>query len=401
MQEKRQRLIVPDLARGTALLGIAMANTVQSWVVNEWSLGPSSTVGGVRPDSAVDVMSAVFVAMFVRVRGLPMFCMLLGFGVGLIVASLQRKGYTPKESRRVLIRRYGLLAVFGLAHGFLLFDGDIMFLYGLMGVALALVFTLSTRVLRRISYWFFGGFAAFTTSGAIATYFGYFNPMPTSRPMTGDLVSFGDFFARNMRGEVAALGQLPMAFLGLVGVILIGYIWAREGVLASVSAHRRILITWVVIASVVIVFIGLPWGLSAADVLPSKLEPVFFMLNQAFGFLTGPGILATLALLTEKLNNRVPLWASAFVALGKRSMSGYIAQSVFFIILVTPAGFGLGAHASVTGKIAIGLLVFVLTLIVAAVLEAWGKPGPLEWVHRRLAYGPTKRIEPKPQAAQA
>ena len=168
MQEKRQRLIVPDLARGTALLGIAIANTVQSWIVNEWSVGPSSTVGGVRPDSAVDVMSAVFVAMFVRVRGLPMFCMLLGFGVGLIVASLQRKGYTPKESRRVLIRRYGLLAVFGLAHGFLLFDGDIMFLYGLMGVALALVFMFSTRVLRRISYWFFGGFAAFTTSGAIA-----------------------------------------------------------------------------------------------------------------------------------------------------------------------------------------------------------------------------------------
>ena len=51
MQEKRQRLIVPDLARGTALLGIAMANAVQSWVVNEWSLGPSSTVGGVRPDN--------------------------------------------------------------------------------------------------------------------------------------------------------------------------------------------------------------------------------------------------------------------------------------------------------------------------------------------------------------
>ena len=117
MQEKRKRLIVPDLARGTALLGIAMANAVQSWVVNEWSLGPSSTLGGVRPDSALDTAAAVFTGMFVRVRGLPMFCMLLGFGIGLIAASLQRKGYTIKESRRVLIRRYGLLAVFGLAHG--------------------------------------------------------------------------------------------------------------------------------------------------------------------------------------------------------------------------------------------------------------------------------------------
>ena len=395
MQEKRQRLIVPDLARGTALLGIAMANAVQSWVVNDWSIGPSSTVGGVRPGSTLDIFSAVFTAMVVRVRGLPMFCMLLGFGIGLIVASLHRKGYTVKESRRVLIRRYGLLAVFGLAHGFLLFNQDIMLVYGLMGIALAWCFTLSTRTLRRIAYWFFGGYAVFAGSGALGAYCGYFSPLPSSRPMTRELVTFGDFFARNVRGEIAALGQIPLMFVGLTGVFLIGYIWAREGVLASVSAHRRTLVAWVVIAGVIIVFIGLPWGLAAAGVVPTELEPVFFMLNQAFGFLTGPGILAVLALLTENLNNRVPRWAYAFVALGKRSMSGYIAQSVFFIILVTPAGFGLGGDASVSGKLGIGLLVFVLTLLLTALLEAWGKPGPFEWAHRRLAYGPTGRIEPK------
>ena len=332
MQEKRQRLIVPDLARGTALLGIAMANAVQSWIVNEWSVGPSSSVGGVRPDSTFDVVAAVFTGMFVRVRGLPMFCMLAGFGIGLITASLHRKGYTDKESRRVLIRRYGLLAVFGLAHGFLLFNQDIMLVYGLMALAMAWCLTLSTRTLRRIAYWFFGGYAVFAGSGAVAAYFGYLNLLPSSRPMTRELVTFGDFFARNVRGEVAALGQIPLMFFGLTGVFLIGYIWAREGVLASVSAHRRTLVTWVVIAGVIIVFIGLPWGLAAAGVVPSELEPVFLMLNQAFGFLTGPGILAVLALLTEKLNNRVPRWAYAFVALGKRSMSGYIAQSILFIV---------------------------------------------------------------------
>ncbi|WP_295806764.1 DUF418 domain-containing protein [uncultured Corynebacterium sp.] len=401
MQEKRQRLIVPDLARGTALLGIAMANAVQSWIVNEWSVGPSSSVGGVRPDSTFDVVAAVFTGMFVRVRGLPMFCMLAGFGIGLITASLHRKGYTVKESRCVLIRRYGLLAVFGLAHGFLLFNQDIMLVYGLMALAMAWCLTLSTRTLRRIAYWFFGGYAVFAGSGAVAAYFGYLNLLPSSRPMTRELVTFGDFFARNVRGEVAALGQIPLMFFGLTGVFLIGYIWAREGVLASVSAHRRTLVTWVVIAGVIIVFIGLPWGLAAAGVVPTELEPVFFMLNQAFGFLTGPGILAVLALLTEKLNNRVPGWAYAFVALGKRSMSGYIAQSILFIVLVTPAGLGLGADASVSGKLGIGLLVFVLTLLLAALLEAWGKPGPFEWAHRRLAYGPTGRIEPKSAPAPA
>ncbi|WP_246817087.1 hypothetical protein [Corynebacterium sp. HMSC078H07] len=214
MQEKRQRLIVPDLARGTALLGIAMANAVQSWIVNEWSVGPSSSVGGVRPDSTFDVVAAVFTGMFVRVRGLPMFCMLAGFGIGLITASLHRKGYTVKESRCVLIRRYGLLAVFGLAHGFLLFNQDIMLVYGLMALAMAWCLTLSTRTLRRIAYWFFGGYAVFAGSGAVAAYFGYLNLLPSSRPMTRELVTFGDFFARNVRGEVAALGQIPLMFLG-------------------------------------------------------------------------------------------------------------------------------------------------------------------------------------------
>ena len=52
-QQQHPRLIVPDLARGTALLGIAMANAAQAWVINDWSEDQSRvgwSVGGVRPD---------------------------------------------------------------------------------------------------------------------------------------------------------------------------------------------------------------------------------------------------------------------------------------------------------------------------------------------------------------
>ena len=72
MQDSRpqqQRLIVPDLARGTALLGIAMANAAQAWVLNDWSEDQSRvgwTVGGVRPGSVADQISAVVAAMFVH-----------------------------------------------------------------------------------------------------------------------------------------------------------------------------------------------------------------------------------------------------------------------------------------------------------------------------------------------
>ena len=128
---------MPDLARGTALLGIAMANVAQTWITNDWSEDQSRagwSVGGVRPDSIIDQVSAVFAAMFIHVRGLPMFSTLLGFGFGLVAASLYRKHYPLKDARRVLVRRYAVLALFGLAHMLGLFYGDIMLTYGLVGI---------------------------------------------------------------------------------------------------------------------------------------------------------------------------------------------------------------------------------------------------------------------------
>ncbi|WP_288725524.1 DUF418 domain-containing protein, partial [uncultured Corynebacterium sp.] len=43
-----------------------------------------------------------------------------------------------------------------------------------------------------------------------------------------------------------------------------------------------------------------------------------------------------------------------------------------------------------------GLLVWLITLLLASVLEATRTPGPFEWAHRHLAYGRTGAIEPRP-----
>lgn len=398
MQNTTKRLIVPDLARGMALLGIAMANAAQAWIINDWSEDSSRagwSVGGVRPDSVLDQICAVFAAMFVHVRGLPMFNTLLGFGFGLVVASLFRKGYTHKEARRILVRRYGILALFGLAHLVLLFFGDIMLSYGLVGVVMAFMLKLSTKHLRRIAYWILGIFAAFGVLGTAAQWFFEFDPTEIGLTPTAELTTFGDFFSSNLQMAVFVLPSLPFQVVQLAALSILGFVWAQEGVLTDVAAHRKTLKTWTWIAVAIIVLIGVPWGLTAAGVLPSNLETTFFLLNQALGFYTGPGILAAFALATDSLRNEVPSWARAFVALGKRSMSGYLAQSFLFILLVVPAFLGIGSDASVSGKIGIGILVWLITLLGAVALDAAGKQGPFEWAHRRLSYGKTGRIEPK------
>ena len=397
-QQQRPRLIVPDLARGTALLGIAMANAAQAWVINDWSEDQSRvgwSVGGVRPDSVIDQISAVFAAMFIHVRGLPMFSTLLGFGFGLVAASLYRKHYPAKQARRVLYRRYGALALFGVAHMFLLFYGDIMFTYGLVGILLAAMLTLSSKTLRIIAYTILGLFTAFGVAGGIASFYfdasGGFNQ--TEPTVTFD--TFGEYFSSNLDMALGMLAVQPFAAVQLLSLAIIGYVWAREQVLTDVHAHRRTLITWSVITGLVVLCVGLPWGLAAAGVLPDEWELPLFVLNQALGYLTGPGILALLALATDELNNQVPGWARAFVALGKRSMSGYLAQSFLFIAICTPAFLGIGLNASVTGKLIIGFVVWLISLLLAVVLDRAGKQGPFEWAHRHLSYGKTGRIEPK------
>ena len=218
-----------------------------------------------------------------------------------------------------------------------------------MGILLAAMLTLSSKTLRIIAYVILVIFTAMGVMGAFASlYFDAGAGIIESAP-TATLDSLGAYFSTNTQMALGLLAMQPFAALQL----------------------------------------------SAAGVLPAEWEMPLFVLNQAVGYLTGPGILAALALATDSLHNQVPGWARAFVALGKRSMSGYLAQSVLFIVLCTPAFLGIGLDASVTGKLLLGLLVWAITLLLAVVLDRAGKQGPFEWAHRHLSYGTTGRIEPK------
>lgn len=387
-----------------------MANAVQAWLVNAYDQveAPGSTLGGVRAGSTADHIAALFSAIFVHVRGLPMFSTLLGFGIGLIVASMHRKGYPVRPTRRTLARRYGILALFGLIHMFGLFYGDIMFIYGAIGVVMALLITLSSTWLRVIAYAIL--VVSALTSGAFAVMLYYLGEGLNTAliPPAPELTTLGTYLRENATGGLLMLANTPFAIIQLGALVIIGYVWAREGYLVNVEQHRGLLTRWVVLGAVVALGIGVPWGLAGIGVLDPRFETPLYVMNQALGAVTGPAILAAIALAANGAQQRmtanggaVPGWAYPFVALGKRSMSGYLAQSFLFVVLVMPFGFGWGLEASISGKLLVGVAVWLITLALAVILEHTGTPGPFEQLHRRLAYGPTRRIEPYSPAALA
>ena len=393
----KTRMVVPDVARGLALLGIAIANVPTAWLTP----GAPHTAFFGSINNTFDQILTVLSAMFAHNRGLPLFSTMLGFGVGLIAMSLWRKQFPVKRARQVIVRRYFFLAVFGAIHLIFLFYGDIMFYYGLTGIIIGLLLTARDKILAVVSYVVLG---IMTVGGIVFLAWGLMSGIDMSAATEGGRI--GDFDTSSYLGLlgfnavtfVINFLSYPFYLLSYAPIMLIGFTWARRGVLADVAAHRKELIIWAVIGSLYILGIGLPWGLAEIGVLPHELASTFLTTNLMTGGVTGPAILAMFALALQPFQERVnrgeqpPVWLKISMALGKRSMSGYLFQSCAFFIICYPVALGITPD-SVSAQAGLAFGVWVVSLILACLMEAANAQGPFEKMHRRLSYGPTLQPE--------
>jgi uncharacterized protein len=94
----------------------------------------------------------------------------------------------------------------------------------------------------------------------------------------------------------------------------------------------------------------------------------------------------------EPLFSLCPLLSlvDAVAALGRRSLSGYLFQSVAWLVLTAPFLLDLPSHAPSPTFAAAGsaIAVWALTVVGAAALERRGNRGPAENLLRRLTYVP-------------
>lgn len=118
----RHRIAALDVVRGFALCGILVAN-VQP-IVNEGAVVVTS--GTVDP---------AWFGLVVEQRFIPIFSLLFGIGFSLLLRAAA--GRTPSP-RLLLLRRLLALLVIGVAHFVLLWHGDILSAYAVMGLLVLL-----------------------------------------------------------------------------------------------------------------------------------------------------------------------------------------------------------------------------------------------------------------------
>ena len=128
---ENQRLGTLDLLRGFALFGIFMVNMQFFAMFFGEFIRPAVYGGG----PVIDVVAWGFVKAFFEYKFISLFSLLFGAGMVVQMSRAKAKGrpFIP-----TYLRRMAVLAVIGLIHGYLLWYGDILFVYSLVGTALLL-----------------------------------------------------------------------------------------------------------------------------------------------------------------------------------------------------------------------------------------------------------------------
>ena len=74
------------------------------------------------------------------------------------------------------------------------------------------------------------------------------------------------------------------------------------------------------------------------------------------------------------------------------SLTNYVGQSVWVMVLFYGIGFGLGAGIGLTGTESIAFYVFLVQMAFSVLWLSYFRFGPLEWGWRMLTYGKWLKI---------
>lgn len=395
-----ERIELLDILRGAALFGILTANMRALGV--PWRLygHPSLVFPGF-----ADRLVQGLVDVFVSGKFVTLFSFLFGLGFAVQMTRAEARGV---RVRSFYPRRLLVLLVFGIVHGALIFWGDILVAYALMGfVLLAFRKRRPSTVLR----WAIGLLLAFAILGSVGFVVVQFVRLPPGNPQK-DLLEAARLMRTIREGglfdEVAenflswiAFAPRNLSVLLYLPVFLLG-LWAwRRGIPQDPEAHAGAIRRACRIA--------LPVGLAlntfavAEDILRAGVRPrppdvLFFAasLSRFFGaFILALGYAAGLALLARRERWRRRL--RPFASVGRMALTNYLLQSVVCVTFFTATG--------LYGKVGPALLLLPTIAVYAG--QVWFsnwwmrvfRYGPAEWLWRSLTYGSIGPLRRAPEPA--
>jgi len=417
------RLASLDVLRGFALLGILLANVedfaAPSGILHDIPLDVVSRVG---PHHSLDVAVMTAQWLFVEGKMRAMFGMLFGAGTVLLLERIEKRA-GPVAAADIFHRRNMWLLLFGVIHGTLIWNGDILLFYG--SLALLLLYPL-----RRVAAPKLVGIGlALSLAGGtlgIANAMGVVTALPAAalqesaltaqkehRPLTLQQQKAIEATAATRQEELRELskeievgrgGYLKSEpenakgeadFVALVfrsgwvfeiaGILIAGMGLCKTGFLSAQLGSRTYLTVAAVgyAISIPIVLVGLEhsrrFGFSDAVTTVWMFLP--YGIEQIAGMLANAAVL----LLLVRHGVLMPL-QHGLAAVGRMALSNYILTSLACQFLFKWGPWKLYGALEYHQQIYVVLCVWTINLLGSLTWLKFFAFGPLEWLWRSLTY---------------
>lgn len=371
-----QRDIAPDVLRGFALLGILVVN-IQFMALNVSEGARGQWAIGIGNSTATFIIAAIFAGKFYL-----LFSFLFGYSSSYIIKD-------DKANRTRWIKRSLLLILIGILHFTLLWHGDILFVYGLFGLLLALFFFRTDKTLKIWSRVIFSISLVLVLLVGVLVYIGerYFPEesfQSSSDSKLDQVLQNGTFLqAVPARLELWVYGVSSGVFLqgGLAfAAFLLGVRLARAKFLSAPfdnDQNSRLMKR--------ALLFGLPLQILAAAVLvqnESKPDPseAIYLLSLFTGFMAAPLLSIFYVALIRKLVAQKPASVLWMAAAGRISLTVYIMQSVITSIIFGPWGLGLYQRLQTWTVLLLAVGIWLMLVYLATLWLKRFKQGPLEWL---------------------
>lgn len=402
-----ERSALLDSLRGYALLGILIANMVAfSGFFFVVETGRAALRLGSLNDFADYLMEWLIVGKFYSI-----FSLLFGIGFAIQLGRLEQRGEgVPRYLKRLFV-----LFLIGLAHLYLLWLGDIVALYALMGAVLLLFRKLGDRALLRwaVLLWLIPiGWSALIHFGGINLAVPVFaHGEATIVAMGFDLARGPLYFyqhapladhLRAHRAEVFfRLGDLiyQMRFTKVLGMFLVGLWVGRRALYANLDQYRPLL------RRVAVLGIGLGLPLSAAKaylLITANDRPAHEFAGELFYVLGTPtlalGYAAAFALLWARGRRG---WLEWSAPAGRMALTNYLMQSVLMSIIFYGWGFGQIGKYGLIFVYPFSLVLFAAQVAYSRWWLARFRFGPVEWLWRSLTYGKAQPMRGGPEQSRS
>ena len=367
MNERKptERIELLDVIRGFAVFGICLVNVPE--MAGNGVYFRSGFEGG-------DALIRLLFDMFVQTKFYTIFAFLFGVSFHLFLESAERKG---RKAGPAAARRLGALLIFGLAHAVLLWFGDILLMYALLGFFLLPFIRRSDAALAGWA-WSLLGIAVFihVLLGLLMLAFSPDGlPAPTFSAGLPDMAER----IRFLYTENAA--NLPIYGAEVLGLFLLGMYAGRRGWFrpGAVSARRLALVQWTALAAGLLAAAPMAWDYAQGPVY-------YFDTHYLYVYLSGKA----LAVFYVATLMRLACGARAarfrpLAAVGRMAFTNYLTQTMLVMALVHAMGIGVGEL-----PLRATLLWSAALIVLQTFWSVWWlkrfRMGPLEWVWRMCTW---------------